>query len=166
MATVYLAHDLRHDRPVALKVLAPELGLALGPERFLREIRLTARLQHPHIVPIHDSGENAGVLWYTMAYVNGESVRQRLQREGRLPVSTAVRIARDAAAGLVAAHAEGVVHRDIKPENLMLTAGGETLVADFGLAILERDPEARLTATGVSLGTPAYMAPEQVAGEA
>jgi serine/threonine-protein kinase len=166
MGTVWLARDLRHDRPVALKVLSPELALALGGERFLREIRLTARLQHPHIVPIHDSGESAGFLWYTMAYVDGETVRHRLARESGLPVAAALRIARDAAAGLAAAHAQGVVHRDIKPENLLLTTGGETLVADFGLAILERDDATRLTATGVSLGTPAYMAPEQIAGEA
>ena len=135
MATVYLARDLRHDRPVALKVLHPELAASLGPERFQREIRLAARLQHPHILTVHDSGEAAGRLWFTMPYVEGESLRDRLARERQLPVEDALRIAREAAAGARSyAHDHGVVHRDIKPENLLLTRDGNTLVADFGIA--------------------------------
>ena len=135
MATVYLAHDLRHDRPVALKVLHPELAAALGPERFLREIRLAARLQHPHILAVHDSGEMpaTGLLWYAMPYVEGESLRDRLRRERQLPVEDAVRIAREVADALDYAHRQGVVHRDIKPENILLS-GGHALVADFGIA--------------------------------
>ena len=120
MATVYLAHDLRHDRPVALKVLRPELAASLGPERFLREIRIAARLQHPHILPLHDSGEAAGRLWYTMPYVEGESLRDRLSRERQLPVDEAVRIATQVLSALGYAHGHGVIHRDIKPENILL----------------------------------------------
>ena len=133
MATVYLAHDLRHDRPVALKVLRPELAASLGPERFLLEIRIAARLQHPHILPVHDSGEAAGRLWYTMPYVEGESLRQRLAREGQLPLDQAVRIATQVLSALGYAHAHGVIHRDIKPENILLD-GDEAVVADFGVA--------------------------------
>ena len=133
MATVYLAHDLRHDRPVALKVLRPELAASLGPERFLQEIRIAARLQHPHILPVHDSGEAAGRLWYTMPYVEGESLRQRLAREGQLPLDQAVRIADQVLSALGYAHAHGVIHRDIKPENILLE-GDEAVVADFGVA--------------------------------
>ena len=133
MATVYLAHDLRHDRPVALKVLRPELAASLGPERFLQEIRIAARLQHPHILPVHDSGEAAGRLWYTMPYVEGESLRQRLAREGQLPLDQAVRIAAQVLSALGYAHAHGVIHRDIKPENILLE-GDEAVVADFGVA--------------------------------
>ena len=165
MATVYLAHDVRHDRPVALKVLHPDLAHSLGPERFQREIRLLARLQHPHILTVHDSGEAAGQLWFTMPYVEGESVRQRLTREKQLPVDEAVRIAREAAQALEYAHQHGVVHRDIKPENLLLTQDGNTLVADFGIARTLAGGAERLTETGLAIGTPAYMSPEQASGE-
>src|SRR5215213_10226717 len=134
MATVYLAQDLRHDRPVALKVLQPELASSLGPERFQREIRLAARLQHPHILPVHDSGETAGQLWFTMPFVDGESLRDRLRRERQLPVEDALQIAREAARALDYAHQHGIIHRDIKPENILLTRDGSTLVADFGIA--------------------------------
>src|SRR5688572_18467761 len=134
MATVYLAHDLRHDRPVALKVLHAHLGHALGPERFQREIRLAARLQHPHVLTVHDSGETAGQLWFTMPYVEGESLRERLRRERQISLDDALRITREAAQALQYAHDHGVVHRDIKPENLLLTKDGNTLVADFGIA--------------------------------
>jgi tetratricopeptide (TPR) repeat protein len=160
MATVYRTHDLRHDRPVALKVFHPELAPALG-ERFVHEIRIAAKLSHPHILTVHDSGESAGLLWYTMPLVEGESLRQRLAREGELPVDDAVRIARTVAEALAHAHARGVVHRDIKPENILLFAG-EPMVADFGIALaLDRVGGERLTQTGFSLGTPVYMSPEQ-----
>jgi TolB-like protein len=165
MATVYLAHDLRHDRSVALKVLHSHLGHALGPERFQREIRLAARLQHPNILTVHDSGEAAGQLWFTMPYIEGESLRDRLNREHQLPVEDAVRIAREAAEALEYAHRHGVIHRDIKPENILLTAG-HALVADFGIArALSAAPDENLTTTGMSIGTAAYMSPEQAAGE-
>src|SRR3954462_14994999 len=134
MATVYLAHDLRHERPVALKVLHPELARALGADRFLREIKSAARLQHPNILSVYDSGEAAGRFWFTMPYVEGESLRDRLRRERQLPVDEALRIAREAAQALQYAHDQGVIHRDIKPENLLLTRDGNTLVADFGIA--------------------------------
>ena len=138
MATVYLAQDLKHDRPVALKVLHPELAASLGPERFLREIKLAARLQHPHIMTVLDSGESAGQLWFTMPYVEGESLRDRLTRERQLPIADAVRLTREAALALDFAHRQGVVHRDIKPENILLV-DGQALVADFGIArALER----------------------------
>jgi Tol biopolymer transport system component len=164
MATVYLAHDLRHDRSVALKVLHPELAATLGPERFQREIRTTARLQHPHILPVLDSGEAAGQLWYTMPYVVGESLRDRLRREGQLPLDDALQIAREVADALGYAHGQGIVHRDIKPENVLL-GGRHALVADFGIAraIQLADGE-QLTATGLAVGTPAYMSPEQAGG--
>ena len=165
MATVYLAHDLRHGRDVALKVLHPDLGSALGPERFQREIRLAARLQHPHILTVLDSGENAGRLWFTMPFVEGESLRDRLLRERQLPVVDAVRIATQAAQALRYAHQHGVIHRDIKPENLLLTEDGNTLVADFGIARSLSPGGSRLTETGLALGTPAYMSPEQASGE-
>jgi serine/threonine protein kinase len=166
MATVYLARDLKHDRSVALKVLHPELSAVLGPERFQREIKLAARLQHPHILTVLDSGEAAGQLWFTMPYVEGESLRDRLRRERQLPVDEALRITREAAQGLQYAHDHGVVHRDIKPENLLLTSDGNTMVADFGIArALGAADGDRLTETGLAIGTPAYMSPEQAAGE-
>jgi Tol biopolymer transport system component len=165
MATVYLARDLRHDRNVALKVLRPDLTAILGAERFLREIRVTAGLQHPHILPLLDSGEAANVLYYVMPHVAGESLRHRLDREGQLPVEDAVRIAGAVAAALDFAHTQGVIHRDIKPENILLYQG-EAMVADFGIAMAVRTAgQERLTETGLSLGTPAYMSPEQVTAD-
>jgi serine/threonine-protein kinase len=164
MATVYLARDVRHDRNVAIKVLHPELAAARGAERFLAEIKTTARLQHPHILPLLDSGD-AGGLYYVMPYVSGETLRSRLERERQLPVDDAVRIAREVADALAHAHAAGVVHRDIKPENILLQ-DGHARVADFGIALaVEHASGARLTQTGLSLGTPQYMAPEQAMGE-
>jgi eukaryotic-like serine/threonine-protein kinase len=165
MASVFLAHDIKHDRPVALKLLHPELAASLGPERFQREIRFAARLQHPHILSVHDSGECESQLWFTMPYVEGESLRERLRRERQLPLNDALRIALDTARALGHAHREGVLHRDIKPENLLLTRDGSTLVADFGIAKALSDSDSALTATGLSVGTPAYMSPEQAAGE-
>jgi eukaryotic-like serine/threonine-protein kinase len=175
MATVYLAHDVKHDRKVALKVLHPELAVALGAERFLQEIRTTANLQHPHIVGLIDSGQvrvassetdpGGHWLYFVMPLVEGESLRQRLQRERQLPVDTAVRIAREVANALDFAHRRGVVHRDIKPENILLQ-DGQALVADFGIALaVQHAVGPRLTQTGLSLGTPHYMAPEQAMGE-
>jgi len=165
MATVWLARDLRHDRPVALKVLRPELAAALGAERFLREIRLTAVLQHPHILPLLDSGEAAGRLFYVMPYVEGNSLRQRLQRDGQLPLDEAIRLTEEAAEALDYAHGLGIIHRDIKPENLLLSRG-HVLLADFGIALAVSEAGGgRLTETGLSLGTPAYMSPEQAMAE-
>ena len=166
MATVYLARDLRHDRRVALKVLRPELAAVLGGERFLTEIKTTANLQHPHILPLHDSGEADGLVFYVMPYVEGESLRDRLQREKQLPVDDALRIAREVLSALDYAHRHGVVHRDIKPENILLH-DGQALVADFGiaLAVSTVGGGTRMTETGMSLGTPHYMAPEQAMGE-
>jgi eukaryotic-like serine/threonine-protein kinase len=165
MATVFLAHDVKHDRPVALKVLLPELAASLGPDRFQREIRLAARLQHPHILTVHDSGETAGQLWFTMPFVEGESLRERLRRERQLPVEDALQIAREAARALDYAHQHGIIHRDIKPENILLTRDGSTLVADFGIARGLGAAEEQLTQTGMSVGTPAYMSPEQANGD-
>ena len=166
MATVYLAKDLKHGRPVAIKVLRPALAVTMGPDRFRREITTAARLQHPHILSVHDSGETEGLLWYTMPYVRGESLRDRLKRDGRLPLDEALRIASEAGRALDYAHREGVIHRDIKPENILLTLDGDTLVADFGIARALGGPnESRLTQAGLALGTPAYMAPEQATGE-
>jgi eukaryotic-like serine/threonine-protein kinase len=165
MATVYLARDLRHDRPVALKVLHGELAAAVGPERFQREIRFAARLQHPHILTVLDSGESGGLLWFTMPFVEGETLRSRLNRERQLAVGDAVRIARDAASALEYAHRHDIVHRDIKPENLLLTADGKVVVADFGIARALGSAGGGLTETGTTIGTPAYMSPEQASGD-
>ena len=166
MATVYLAQDIKHERPVALKVLRPALAMSMDADRFRREITTAARLQHPHILSVHDSGETEGLLWYTMPYVRGESLRDRLKREGRLPLAEALRITSEAGRALDYAHREGVIHRDIKPENILMTLDGDTLVADFGIARAVGNPsESRLTQAGLALGTPAYMAPEQATGE-
>src|SRR6185503_12843473 len=165
MALVFLARDLRHDRLVALKLLRPELSAILGGERFLTEIRTTANLQHPHILPLHDSGEVDGLVYYVMPYVDGESLRDRLNREKQLPVEDAVRITREVASALDYAHRRGVVHRDIKPENILLH-DGQALVADFGIALAaSKAGGSRMTETGMSLGTPHYMSPEQAMGE-
>jgi serine/threonine protein kinase len=164
MATVYLAHDLRHNRPVALKVLHPGLAHALGPERFRREIEIAARLNHPHILTVLDSGDADGMLWYTMPLVEGESLRARLARERQLPLDESLRILREVAGALDYAHLQGVIHRDIKPENIMLSRG-HALVADFGIARVLHEQSDRLTATGLAIGTPAYMSPEQASGE-
>jgi serine/threonine-protein kinase len=166
MATVYLAHDVRHDRKVALKVLRPELSAILGAQRFLAEIKTTANLQHPHILSLFDSGEADGLVFYVMPFVEGESLRVRLAREKQLPVDEAVRIAREVADALDYAHRHGVIHRDIKPENILLH-DGRALVADFGIALAaaRSDSGTRMTETGMSLGTPHYMSPEQAMGE-
>jgi serine/threonine-protein kinase len=164
MATVYLAEDLKHHRRVAVKVLRPELAATLGPERFVREIEIAAGLTHPHILPLHDSGEADGFLYYVMPYVEGESLRERLDRDGKLPVEDVVRLADDIAAALSYAHDHGIVHRDVKPENIMLT-GGQAVVADFGIArAVTAAGGERLTGTGLAVGTPAYMSPEQAFG--
>ena len=173
MARVYLAEDTRHGRLVALKVLHPELGRAVGQARFRREIAIAAQLQHPHILPLLDSGEGAGgsgPYWYTMPYVEGESLRARLVRERQLPLSDALRITREVASALDYAHRRGVVHRDVKPENILLSGDGEALLADFGVArdrwtaALEAGSKTgtagRLTDAGVSLGTLEYMSPD------
>jgi serine/threonine-protein kinase len=165
MATVYLAHDLRHERDVAIKVLHPDLGAALGAERFLSEIKTTAKLQHPHILPLLDSGAADGLLYYVMPYITGETVRARLERERQLPVDDALRIARAVGDALQYAHEQGIIHRDIKPENILLQ-GGHALVADFGIALaVQTAGGQRMTQTGLSLGTPQYMSPEQAVGE-
>ena len=165
MATVYLAHDLKHDRDVAIKVLHPDLGAALGAERFLSEIRTTARLQHPHILPLLDSGEADGLLYYVMPLVTGETLRARLDRERQLRIADALRIAREVAGALDYAHRQNVIHRDIKPENILLH-DGSALVADFGIALAVQSAGGqRMTQTGLSLGTPQYMSPEQAMGE-
>jgi serine/threonine-protein kinase len=165
MATVYLAHDLKHDRKVAIKVLRPELAAVIGAERFLREIKTIATLQHPHILGLIDSGEMNGTAYYVMPYVEGESLRDRLQREKQLPIADAVRLASEVAAALDYAHRHGVIHRDIKPENILLH-DGSALVSDFGIALaVSSAGSTRMTETGMSLGTPHYMSPEQAMGE-
>jgi Tol biopolymer transport system component len=165
MATVYLARDLRHDRRVALKLLLAELGAILGPERFLSEIRVTANLQHPNLLPLFDSGEADGRLFYVMPFVDGESLRHRLDREKQLPIDEALRIAGACASALDYAHRNQVVHRDLKPENILLSAG-QPVIADFGIALaVSNAGGARITQSGLSLGTPQYMSPEQAAGD-
>jgi Tol biopolymer transport system component len=165
MSTVYLARDVRHRRPVALKVLLPELAAVLGTERFLSEISVTASLQHPHLLPLFDSGEAGGLLYYSMPYVDGESLRRRLERERQLPIDEAVRIGVSIAGALDYAHRRGVIHRDLKPENILL-ADGQPVVADFGIALaVSRAGGSRITQTGLSLGTPQYMSPEQATGD-
>jgi serine/threonine protein kinase/Flp pilus assembly protein TadD len=165
MATVYLAQDAKHERLVALKVLHPELAASLGPDRFLREIKLAARLNHPHILPLHDSGEAHGFLFYVMPYVEGESLRERLDRERQLPIEEAVHHGRAIASALDYAHRQNIVHRDIKPENVMLYEG-EAMVMDFGIAkAVSSAGSETLTPTGMMIGTPAYVSPEQAAGE-
>jgi TolB-like protein/tRNA A-37 threonylcarbamoyl transferase component Bud32 len=164
MATVYLAEDIKHRRRVAIKVLRPELSATLGPERFVREIEIAANLTHPHILPLFDSGEADGFLYYVMPYIEGESLRERLQREGKLAVDEAIRLTDQVASALSYAHQRGVVHRDIKPENILL-AGDQAIVADFGIArAVQVAGGERLTGTGLAVGTPAYMSPEQAYG--
>ena len=166
MATVYLAHDVKHDREVAVKVLRPDLAMHIGSDRFLREIKMAASLQHPHIVPLYDSGETDGFLWYVMPYIKGESLRDKLDREHELPIAEAVRILRGVADALAFAHGEGIVHRDIKPDNVMMS-GRHAVVTDFGVAkaVSEATGRAKLTTAGIALGTPSYMAPEQAAAD-
>ncbi|HJP56078.1 MAG TPA: serine/threonine-protein kinase, partial [Gemmatimonadales bacterium] len=165
MATVYLAEDLRHGRHVAVKVLRPELAAVIGADRFLAEIRTTANLQHPHILPLFDSGSAGGFLFYVMPFVAGESLRDRLRREKQLPIPDGVRIASEVASALDYAHRNGVIHRDIKPENILLQ-DGTALVADFGIALAaSKAGSERMTETGMSVGTPQYMSPEQAMGE-
>ncbi len=165
MATVYLARDLKHDRKVALKVLKPELGAVLGVERFLSEIKVTANLQHPNLLPLFDSGEAGGLLFYVMPFVEGETLRTRLEREQQLPVEEAVRIGSAIASALAYAHERGVIHRDLKPENILIQSG-QPVVADFGIALaVSNAGGARVTQTGLSLGTPQYMSPEQATGD-
>src|SRR5262249_51661864 len=161
MATVFLAHDRKHERKVALKVLRPDLSAAMGSERFPREIRLVAQFNHPHILSLYDSGEAAGLLYYVRPYVEGESLRDRLARERQLPVTDAIRILREVADALAYSHARGVVHRDIKPGNILLS-GRHAIVTDFGVAkALRAAGGDTLTTVGIAVGTPAYMAPEQ-----
>jgi len=166
MATVYLAEDLKHRRQVAIKVLRPELTASLGGERFLREIELAAKLQHPHIVPVYDSGSANGILYYVMPFVEGESLRDLMQREGKIELARAAVIIQEAASGLAHAHTHGIVHRDIKPENIMLS-GGHAVVADFGIAraVDASRAESNLTGAGMAIGTPAYMSPEQATAD-
>src|SRR5687767_5096278 len=165
MATVYLAEDLRHGRDVAVKVLHPDLSSALGADRFLREIRLAARLNHPHILPLFDSGESNGFLYYVMPFIEGESLRERLNREGRISLEESLGIGRAVASALDYAHRNRIVHRDIKPENIMLNEG-EPMVMDFGIAkALTAAGADTLTQVGMVVGTPAYVSPEQAAGE-
>src|SRR5919112_984742 len=166
MAIVYLADDLKHRRKVALKVLRAELAATMGPERFFREIEVAARLQHPHILPLHDSGEAQGFLYYVMPFVDGHNLRNRLARQGELPIHEAVKILVEVTDALAYAHSQRVVHRDIKPENILLS-GRHALVTDFGVAkaVSEATGRQNLTTAGVALGTPAYMAPEQATAD-
>jgi len=164
MATVFLAKDIKHERAVAIKVLRPELSASLGGDRFLREIRVAATLQHPNILGLYDSGETEGLLYYVMPFIEGESLRHRLDREQQLPLHDALRITREAAEALQYAHEHNIIHRDIKPENILML-GGHALVADFGIAraVSEAGGE-KLTQTGMAIGTPYYMSPEQALG--
>ena len=166
MATVYLAEDLKHHRKVAVKVLRPELAATLGPERFLREIEVAARLTHPHILPLHDSGDADGFLYYVMPYIEGQSLREKLANEGELTIAEAVKILREVVDALASAHKHGVVHRDIKPDNILLSEK-HAMVTDFGVAkaVHEATGREKLTTAGVALGTPSYMAPEQASAE-
>jgi serine/threonine protein kinase len=165
MATVHLAYDVQHDRQVAVKVLHPDLRAALGPERFRREIQVLTRLTHPHILPLYDFGEAEGQLYYVMPYVSGESLAARLHREQQLPVDEAIAITVQVASALDYAHRQGFVHRDIKPDNILLEEG-QAIVADFGIAhAITSAGDDKLTRTGVTLGTPAYMSPEQAMAE-
>src|SRR3954463_10049779 len=165
MATVYLAHDVKHDRKVAIKVLKPELAAVLGADRFVVEIKTTAALQHPHILPLFDSGTADGQLYYVMPYIEGETIREKLNRETQFGVDEAVRVAREVADALDYAHRHGVIHRDIKPENILLH-DGRAMVMDFGIALaVSAAAGGRMTETGLSLGTPHYMSPEQATAE-
>ncbi|HXI20206.1 MAG TPA: serine/threonine-protein kinase, partial [Gemmatimonadales bacterium] len=165
MATVYLARDVKHEREVALKVLRPELGVVLGAERFLAEIKITARLDHPHILTLIDSGTTEGFLYYVLPFVRGESLLARLDREKQLGLEEALQITKQVASALDYAHRQGVVHRDIKPENILIQEG-EAMLADFGIALAVKEAGGnRLTETGLSLGTPQYMSPEQATGD-
>jgi len=166
MAVVHRARDLRHGREVAVKIMLPNVAVEVGSERFLREITIAARLQHPHIVPVFDSGEADGQLFFVMPLLEGETLRSRLEREGPLPVDEAVRLVREVADALDYAHSQGILHRDLKPENIMLSRG-HAMLADFGIAHAAGDaaPDRRLTRTGTSIGTPLYMSPEQATGE-
>jgi len=168
MATVFVAEDLKHGRRVAIKVLTPELSSSLGAERFLREIQVSARLSHPHILPVFDSGEANGLLYYVMPFVEGESLRGRLRREQQFAIADAITVTCEVADALAYAHGMGIVHRDIKPENVLLHSG-HAVVADFGIAHMLYEADGgggKLTQTGTSLGTAAYMSPEQFAGNA
>ncbi len=165
MATVYLAEDLKHDRKVAVKVLRPELAAVLGADRFVQEIKTTANLQHPHILPLFDSGEADSFLYYVMPYVEGDTLREKLDRETQLGIDEAIEITTDVADALDYAHQHGVIHRDIKPENILMH-DGRPMVADFGIALAVTEAGGnRVTETGLSLGTPQYMSPEQATGE-
>src|SRR5579872_4542156 len=165
MATVYLAHDIKHDRRVAIKVLKPELAAVLGAERFVHEIKTTAALSHPHILPLFDSGTADGQLYYVMPYIEGETIREKLNRETQFGISDAVRITREVADALDYAHRHGVIHRDIKPENILLH-DGRPMVMDFGIALaVSAAAGGRMTETGLSLGTPHYMSPEQATAD-
>ena len=165
MATVYLAHDLKHDRKVALKVLRPELAAVIGAERFLNEIKVTANLQHPNILALYDSGEADTFLYYVMPYVEGDTLRDKLDREKQLAVDAAIELTKSVATALDYAHRHDVIQRDIKPENILLH-DGQALVADFGIALaVTAASDNRLTETGLSLGTPHYMSPEQAMGD-
>ena len=166
MATVYLAEDLKHERKVALKVLKPELSAVVGAERFLAEIKTTANLQHPHILPLHDSGEADGFLYFVMPYVEGDTVRDKIEQEKQLGVDEALEITKKVASALEYAHKRGVVHRDIKPANILLSEEGDPILADFGIALaVAHAGGSRVTETGLSLGTPHYMSPEQATGD-